>query len=455
MAAVFQSPARHVLRIGYMAILLTALIVTVSAGSAPVVEWEKSYAHYNETGAYDVVQTDDGGFIIVGETLHPREEGYLAPSAFYQAYMVRVDECGNMVWERTIDDTMTRSMQSIIRTRDGNYAIAGTASVSPSHCTDAYLAKMDGNGTILWERTFGGDFFDAAFDLIEVESGGFVVAGAVTNFTPGYTAGICLIRTDDSGDVVWERTYGSSTYDEGQSIRELPDGGYVVAGHGETGLLRTDGSGTMLWNMSFWEPPATGMDRATVPNAVRVVSGEEYLVAGWTLSQTGFEYTLHACLMEIDRDGDILWSKEYPGNGSSGFYSAELAGDGSIVAVGFTGEPIPAGQATMPREPRIYLVCTDCDGNMIWETSPGEGLHGEGRSVLLLDDGGIVIAGRVTNLKEGAREGYPDSYLSRAYIAKFSPERGTARAAGVSAPLVYAPILAVPLFFLCRGRRAP
>jgi hypothetical protein len=458
MAADLQHLVRQTRCIGLMAVLLTTLIVMgiVSAGSASTVEWEKSYAHYNKTGAYDIVQTDDGGFIIVGETLHPREEGDFASSAFSQAYIVRVDGRGNLVWERTFDDNMTRSLQSIIKTRGGNYAVAGTASAPPTHVADAYLAAMDSSGSILWERTFGGDFYyDAAFDLIEVKSGGFIVVGAATNSTPGYDTGISLIRTDNSGDIVWERTYGSSTYDLGQSVRATPDGGYVVAGFGQTGLLKTDGNGTMLWSVSFLEPPATGMDRMTVPNAVRVVSEGEYLVAGWTLSRTGFEYALSACLMKIDQDGGILWSKEYPGNGSSGFYSAELTDDGSIVAVGFTGEPIPAGQAAMSGESRIYLVRTDCDGNMLWETSLGQDWDGIGRSVQLLDDGGIVIAGSVASLKEGAREGYPDSYLSRAYIAKFSSDGGRASAEGVSTPLLYAPVLAVPLYLLYRWRRAP
>lgn len=434
-------------------LLLISLVVTAgaAAGSAPVAEWERLHGHYDETGAFGVAATDDGGFILVGETVHPRDRDHSAPSAFYQAYMVRVDASGDLVWERTIEDKRTRSLQAIVRTRNGTYAVAGAASSPPEHDADVYLAEIDRSGSILWERTYGGDRYDAASDLQEVEGGGFIVAGRTTNPDPVGTSAVYLVRTDGAGDLLWERTVGDGSANGARSVRVTDDGEFVIAGQGGIGLLKTDGSGTEVWNVSFREPSTFESAEVTTPNAVRAAPGGGYILAGSTLAKDGETFSFYASLMKTDADGTLQWRRDYPGDGSSAFYAVEPAKGGGFVAVGYTSSPSPAGQPVPAGESRIYLVGTDGSGNTLWETSLGESRYAEGRSVLLLEDGGMVVAGRVTDPKDGAPGDRPDSYVSRAYVARLSLGDGTAE---VSTPLLYAPVLAVPLYLLVRRKRA-
>ena len=436
-----------------IAILFLILITTTGITSAgQVIHWEIISGEYDDTRAFDIVQTDDGGYIIVGATIHPREEGYQVPSPFYQAHIMRVTSTGEILFEKTIDDERTRAINAIIRTQDGTYAMAGSVSDPPNHDSDAYLARMDGDGTILWERTFGNEYYDSASDLVEVESGGFAIIG-VTTITNDYPhRDIYLIRTDDSGELLFEKNYGDRYTDVGHCIKATRDGGFIIAGDGAFSLIRTDEEGRVLWTRSLREPSDADSGIVTTPNTVVETSDGDFITAGTTLSKDGDTFTLHASLTKIDQRGEIIWAKEYPGDGVSSFSSVLLLENGEITAVGETSRPDPLGNPLISGESSIFLIRADQFGDPIIQTSIRRGEYSSGKALHITGDE-FIIAGSISEEREGYQEYDPMRYLTHAYAASLSIDSDENPVKEQSVPLLYAPVLALPFFIFSRRRR--
>ncbi|MDO9539971.1 MAG: hypothetical protein Q7J09_08225 [Methanocalculus sp.] len=435
-----------------IAILFLILITTTGIASAgQVIHWEILSGKYDDTRAFDIVQTDDGGYIIVGATIHPRVEGYQVPSPFYQAYIIRVTSTGEILFEKTIDDERTRAINAIIRTQDGTYAMAGSVSDPPDHDSDAYLARMDGDGTILWERTFGKEYYDSASDLVEVESGGFAIIGVTTNTNDYPHRDIYLIRTDDSGELLFEKNYGDRYTDVGHCIKTTRYGGFVIAGDGAFSLIRTDEEGRVLWTRSLREPSDADSGIVTTPNAILETSDGDFIAAGTILSKDGERVTLHASLTKIDQSGEILWAKEYPGDGVSSFSSVLLLENGEITAVGETSRPETTGNPLFTEEQSIFLIRADRFGDPIIKTNIRRGGYSTGNALLVADDA-FIIAGSISEEREGYKDGDPERYLTRAYASSLSIEGDEKPVKELSVPLLYAPVLAVPFFIFSRWR---
>lgn len=432
--------------------ILFILITTIGITSAdPVINWEITSGEYDETRAFDIQQTDDGGYIIVGATIHPWEEGYMVPSPFYQAYIIRVTNTGEILFEKTIDDERTRVINRIIRTQDGMYAIAGSTSDPPNHDSDAYLARMDKDGTILWERAYGGDHYDSAFDLVEVESGGFAIIGVTTKADLHPNQDISLIRTDDTGELLFEKSYGDRYTDSGHSISVTRDGGFIIAGDGAFSLIKTDESGNILWTKSLREPSGADSGVVTTPDAIMETSDGAFIAAGTTLSNDGDGFTLHASLVKIDQNGEIIWQKDFPGDGVSSFSSVAELESGDICAVGGTGTPDPLGNPLFTRENAIFFVTVDGSGDPIMQTSIRRGGYSRGNALLIADDT-FTIVGSISKEKGGDEGQDQKGERTRAFAISLSIAGDEEPTKELAAPLLYAPVLAVPFFIFRRWR---
>lgn len=442
----------HRSTIRFIATLLLILITIIGITSAdPVTNWEIITGEYDDTRAFDIQQTDDDGYIIVGATIHPWEEGYTVPSPFYQAYIIGVTNNGKILFEKTINDERTRVINRIIRTQDGTYAIAGSTSDPPNHDSDAYLAQMDKDGTILWERAFGGEYYDSASDLVEMENGGFAIIGVTTRADLQPDRDISLIRTDDSGEILFEKSYGDKYTDSAHSISVTSEGGFIIAGDGTFSLIRTDENGSILWTRSLREPSGADSGVVTTPNAIMETSDGAFFAAGTTLSNDGDGFTLHASLVKIDQNGEIIWQKDYPGDGVSSFSSVAELENGDICAVGGTGKPDPLGNPLFTRESSIFFVTVDESGNPIMQTSIRRGGFITGNALVIADDRFIIVGSVSTEKGEDEGEDQKGE-LTRAFAISLSITGDEEPTKEVSAPLLYAPVLAVP-FFIFRGWR--
>jgi len=267
---------------------------------------------------------------------------------------------------------------SVIRARDGGFVVTGTSS---GYNDDVFLMKTDSTGDTLWMHTYGGDGSDAGNCVIQTADGGYAIVGHIWASVSGdsdSSSQIYLIKTDASGNAVWEKIYGDDRHDYGYSVIQTADGGYLVAGdrNYRVYLLKTNARGDSVWAHTYGGE-LYGEALCVIP----ALDGG-YIVAG----RLGGEGT-DAYLLKIDNNGNVLWDTTYVGSGSSAFYGASPSNDGGYILTGYTY--VNYGD--------VYLVKIDLSGHVIWEknfdcgsSSYDEGGYGVVRGI----DGGYAVIAR-------------------------------------------------------------
>ena len=176
----------------------------------------------------DVQQTQDGGYIVIGH--------YYAAS-HYDILGLKFDSNGNLLWQKNYHGTADLIPHSIQTMSDGGYIVA------VSYGNDALVFKLDENGTIVWQKTFGGYGHDAVGHIQQTADGGYARVGNTDSFgSDDYD--IWVLKFNNSGDIIWQKTYGGDSDDYGVYYDQTIDGGYVVAGN--TDSFAVNGTSLMI-----------------------------------------------------------------------------------------------------------------------------------------------------------------------------------------------------------------
>jgi len=305
---------------------------------------------------------------------------------------------GDTLWTRTYGGSYNEYGYSVQQTSDGGYVIAGGTGSFGAGWADVYLLKTDSSGDTLWTRTYGGSDSDNGRSVQQTSDGGYIVAGETYSFGAG-ESDVWLLKTDSSGDTLWTRTYGGSGYDGGHSVQQTSDGGYIItgytgsfgAGYEDVYLLKADSSGDTLWTRTYG---GSDYDRGY---SVQQTSDGGYIIAGYTGSfGAGYE---DVYLLKADSSADTLWTRTYGGSDWDGGYSVQQTSDGGYIIAAYT-ESFGAGSAD------VYLLKTDSSGDTLWTRTYGGSYWDEGNSVQQTFDGGYIITGYTGSFGAGSRDVY-------------------------------------------------
>jgi hypothetical protein len=177
--------------------------------------WEKSYGGISFDKLWDVKKVPAGGFILVGET----ESGPsgIKTSPKYGAediWVVRVDDNGNMLWEKTYGTLNGERALKVIPTTDGGFLLAGNSGSGSSGFNDSLAMKIDAAGNILWTKFYGGIKDDVLFDMVQMPDGNFLLSGSSNSATGGIKTApqygsydhwvICI---QPNGIKLWDQSY--------------------------------------------------------------------------------------------------------------------------------------------------------------------------------------------------------------------------------------------------------
>ena len=264
--------------------------------------WSQTYGGRATNEATAVIQTSDGGYALAGYT-----DSYGAGS--YDFWLIKTDANGNMLWNQTYGGPGDDEAYSIIQTRDGGYAIAGYTNSYGSALYSSWLVKTDSLGNPEWNQTYGTAQDNEASSVIQTSDGGYAIAG-YTNNTSSSTYYFWLTKTDANGTTLWSQTYGDSTGDQfGQAVVQTSDGGYAIAGPTDSygagdfdfWLVKTDSSGNMQWNKTYG---GSGDDEAY---ALIITSDGGFALAGFTSSFGAPIYD--GWLVKTDSSGNTIISQ--------------------------------------------------------------------------------------------------------------------------------------------------
>ncbi|RLE78827.1 MAG: hypothetical protein DRJ51_08890, partial [Thermoprotei archaeon] len=130
-------------------------------------------------------------------------------------------------WAKTYGGSRDDAACSVQETIDGGYIVAGGTYSFGAGDVDVWVLKLDENGGIEWQKTYGGSGYDIAWSVQQTSDGGYIVAGGTGSFGEG----VWVLKLDRSGKIEWQKTYGGRYGDWAYSVQETSDGGYIVAGY--------------------------------------------------------------------------------------------------------------------------------------------------------------------------------------------------------------------------------
>jgi hypothetical protein len=308
--------------------------------------WSKTFGEMGEDAARSIAKNADGGYIITGgiEKL---------PEELYSLFLIKIDADGNLKWNNTFgSDSVHYVGYSVQQTKKLEFIVGGLAEYPDKE--HAFFLKTDNQGNKIWGKpiSVGGGYTRS---ILQTVDGEYVLAGFGVPSGTTYKD-VNLIKFSADGDLKWKKMFGDSAGDEGESVQQTADGGFIITGkaippgtNAEVYLIKTDSSGNEEWNKKF------GGDKYDTGKSVRQTADGGFIVAGFTHSFGAGSSDVY--LIRTDALGDELWSKTFGGSEGDDAFEIQLTNDGGFVLVGSTGS-FGAGSND------VYLIKTDSNGNV-------------------------------------------------------------------------------------------
>ena len=366
---------------------------------------------------------------------------------FFFSLPINAQQAPAVVVQANYGGEQQEAVYSLLPTADNSFMLGGTTDSKGAGKIDAWLVKADSEGKVLWDKTFGGAEDDVANDMIKAHDGGYILAG----YTQSQGAGnkdCWLLKVDDSGKMLWEKTFGTPSSDAANQVVATADGGYLLVGtHHESErqkkdgiislefkhfvwILKTDADGNELWRKSMASDDMVSINSliatneggfAVVANTKfqgekyediwvlkldkdgekqwdKVLKGESVDVGNSILQSKDGGYFIggasyesgggnsDAWLVKLDKKGKKVWDKNYGGKGSDQIYTMLESKDGGYLLGGISS----SGEKM---EGSMWLLKTDAKGKLLWETTVGKDYFEQVEALHETADGKIIVAG--------------------------------------------------------------
>lgn len=319
--------------------------------------WQKCLGGSNYDGANAVIQCRDSGYVVVGAS-ESNDADVSGNHGGFDFWVVKLDALGNVSWQKSLGGSAFDAANSIIQTTEGGYVVVGVSEsnngdISGNHGNyDAWIVKLDELGNISWQKSLGGSAFDAVYSIIQKQVGGYVVAG-YTYSNNGDVNGnngahdFWIIELDTLGNISWQKCLGGGDHENAFSILSI-DGGYVVSGTSNSidGNLNENHGGFDFWIVNIdtlggivWQKSLGGLENDEAFSIKQTQEGG-YIVAGYSESNDGNVSGNHGeadCwIVKLDKLGNIVWQKSLGGTSIEIAYSINPTQDGGYVIAGYS-----------------------------------------------------------------------------------------------------------------------
>ena len=350
--------------------------------------WMKTFGGNNSDSGHSVRQTSDGGYIVVGPTF-----SFGAGTADF--WVIKTDSNGNKQWDKTFGGLYWDIPDDVKITNDKGFIITGRTHSFGAGNIDVWVLKLDETGNVQWNKTYGTQVDEGGLESQQTTDGGYIIVGSrsLTAFG-GFDA--LLIKIDGDGNEQWNRTYGGRLEDYGYSVQQTSDGGYIVAGgYGnyeinltDFWLFKTDEHGTMQWNRTYG---SSHYDRAY---SVEPTSDGGYIIIG----TKNLGESPDIWVIKTNQYGDEQWNKTYGGIMDDYGYEAYQTRDGGYIMIGTTSS-YGAG------EDDAWMIKTDAYGDEQWNKTYGGKSFDGGYALNQTMDGGYIITGYTMSFGKDAHSG--------------------------------------------------
>ncbi len=278
------------------------------------------------------------------------------------------------------------------QTSDGGYVICGVTSSADELSSNIYLLKTDESGNVVWSRNFGSSIsVDVGRKVLVLETGELLVVGFTNSGgTNGYD--VLLLKTDTSGVEIWRNTYGGSGWDFGHDVIVLPNGNYGIAG--STYSSGAGGSDGYFIEIS---EDGTVVNEATLGassdeefSSLTYLNDRLYFCGSIDQSATGTDALMYC----TDMSGNEIWQQVWGGSEDDFLSSIVSTSDSKVLALG-TSSSNETGNK------QLYFIKVSSDGQTLFERTDGGPADEEGREIVEGADGNYTAIGFTTSYGAG------------------------------------------------------
>ncbi len=329
-----------------------------------VIDYVKTFGGSNEDEAVDVVQANDGGYVMVGTTSSTDGDITDKTTTDPDYWVLKVNAAGVKQWSKTYGGTSPDRATGIKKTNDGGYILSGHSRSSDGHVGgnegfhDYWIVKINTVGDIQWETNFGFSGSDQALNVIQTSDGGYFATGFLDvtasggmgndGRSPEHGVGEYWgIKMNANGDKIWRRYFGGSNNDRSYDVVQTDDGGFIMAGASESSDFDiVDNKGSYdLW------------------------------------------------VVKVSAGGDKVWTKSFGGSEIDVGYSIVKATDGNFIIVGDTRSTDKDVSNPLGNADLWVVKFNKNNGAIIWEKTYGGDQFESARSIERLPDGTYLISG--------------------------------------------------------------
>jgi len=282
--------------------------------------WEKTIGHADSSElAYDIIPTNDNNFILVGEQYkfnNGSHEGW-------EGVVVKIDENGNQIWLKKYGDGTYSAdvFKNIKQTSDGGYIICGTTKNFGAEWLDAWLFKIDEDGNEEWNATYGAENYELFKQVFQTSDNGYIASGFTSSDFGNGDYDFYAVKTDETGNVIWENSYGTEVKDRAYSFLPLQNNNYLISGsylNAETNKFDIklieieETNGNVIWEQTYQDTtdcnePVTAIE--TTDNCILLTYTSNFIKVP-PYPSTDLR------ILKINQNHEIIADTTFGGNGS-------------------------------------------------------------------------------------------------------------------------------------------
>ncbi len=391
--------------------------------------WQNTIGGPGSEQEIALIETSDGGYAFVCDSSSDmggdKSENKRGSTDYW---VVKLDANGNKVWDKTYGGDKFDNPYDIIQTSDGGYAIIGDSNSSlgddkseaPRGCCgdlDMWVVKLDASGNKTWDKTIGGTDWDYGNSILQTPDGGYILAGMSRSDTSGDKSedskgsfDYWIVKINSTGTKIWDKTIGGSNGEILFDLLATSDGGYLISGRSQSFLsgdktehrsgnndnwiVKIDASGTILWDNTIGGNDRDGFETYDIhPITAKETSDNKYIIGGTSLSPKSGDKTENSIggydiwMVALENDGTVIWDKTLGGSNASIFRNMNLSSDGNILIASYTSSDMSGYKSENSYGSNDYWIlklrppfennCTENGllslGDLVWEDTNNDG----------------------------------------------------------------------------------
>lgn len=389
--------------------------------SQPTIEWEKVYGGTEYEKPSAMIETADGSFVIVGYT-DSDDLDVIGQHGYEDVWVFKLDLNGNIIWQKPIGGSGFDEGYDIVESSDGGYIIIGRTGSEDgdiscefeSSSYRSWIVKLDINGTIMWDKCIEGVGDSPLEDpdiysICEGVNGGFVITGS-DYYLQDSGKDLWVLKIDQGGVKEWEHFYGGLEWEEGYSISTTIDGGYLICGYTESNegdvtagenngdkdfwILKLDVNGILQWQNNYGSPAED-----IAMHGIQSSDGNFHIVGttngnGGDISGTHGQKDIWT--IKLNPEGVLIWQKPYGGLKEEAAKCILELNNGNYLICGSTKSKSGSGQVTFNHKEDkddFWLVQVNIHGEIISDLSYGSSQWEAEPTAVSLPNNDILISG--------------------------------------------------------------